>query len=152
MQKHLISIIKDFNCVPKRLQGIISQYIMFLMLKSTRHDLRTASRIFGTHESNYSRMLSGAKTRQIARLCLNRAIRRRIAKINPRDEIYLAIDATFTSRSGKKIENKRKFDDNLGNEMRVLEELYYHSGNKSLEKERRYIDELKRELKKKGLI
>jgi type III restriction enzyme len=46
-----------------------------------------------------------------------------------------------------KIKNKRKFDDNLGNEMRVLEELYYHSDS-----DHRYIDELKRELKKKGLI
>lgn len=46
-----------------------------------------------------------------------------------------------------KIENKRKFDENLGNEMRVLEELYYHSDS-----DHRYIDELKRELKKKGLI
>lgn len=46
-----------------------------------------------------------------------------------------------------KVKNKRKFDDNLGNEMRVLEELYYHSDS-----DHRYIDELKRELKKKGLI
>jgi type III restriction enzyme len=45
------------------------------------------------------------------------------------------------------LKNKRKFDDNLGNEMRVLEELYYHSDS-----DHRYIDELKRELKKKGLI
>jgi len=46
-----------------------------------------------------------------------------------------------------KIKNKRKFDENLGNEMRVLEELYYHSDS-----DHRYIDELKRELKNKGLI
>ena len=45
------------------------------------------------------------------------------------------------------IKNKRKFDEDLGNEMRVLEELYYHSDS-----DHRYIDELKRELKKKGLI
>ncbi|PIR69164.1 type III restriction endonuclease [Candidatus Nomurabacteria bacterium CG_4_10_14_0_2_um_filter_30_12] len=43
--------------------------------------------------------------------------------------------------------NKRKFDENLKNEMRVLEELYYHSDS-----DHRYIDELKRELKKKGFI
>lgn len=46
-----------------------------------------------------------------------------------------------------KIKNKRKFNDNLGNEMRVLEELYYHSDS-----DHRYIDELKRELKNEGLI
>ena len=46
-----------------------------------------------------------------------------------------------------KIKNKRKFDDNLGSELRVLEELYYHSDS-----DHRYIDELKRELKNKGLI
>jgi type III restriction enzyme len=46
-----------------------------------------------------------------------------------------------------KIKNKRKFDERLDNEMRVLEELYYHSDS-----DHRYIDELKRELKKKGLI
>jgi type III restriction enzyme len=46
-----------------------------------------------------------------------------------------------------KIKNKRKFDENLDNEMRVLEEFFYHSDS-----DHRYIDELKRELKKKGLI
>lgn len=46
-----------------------------------------------------------------------------------------------------KIKNKRKFDESLGSEMRVLEELYYHSDS-----DHKYIDELKRELKKKGLI
>lgn len=46
-----------------------------------------------------------------------------------------------------KVKNRRKFDKNLGNEMRVLEELYYHSDS-----DHRYIDELKRELKNKGLI
>lgn len=51
-----------------------------------------------------------------------------------------------------KRKNKRKFDNQLDNEMRVLEELYYHSGHNDLEKERKYIDELKRELKKGGFI
>ena len=109
MLKHLQSIIKDFDCIPKRLEGIVCQYIMFLMLKSTKHDLRTASRVFGTHESNYSRLLSEPKTRQVARSCLNRAIRRRLTRVKTTDEIFLVIDATFTNRSGKKIQNKRKF-------------------------------------------
>lgn len=43
--------------------------------------------------------------------------------------------------------NKRKFDNNLENEMRVLEEFYYHSDD-----DHRYLDELKRELKNKGFI
>lgn len=47
----------------------------------------------------------------------------------------------------EKQKNKRKFDSQLDNEMRVLEELYYHSDS-----DHRYIDELKRELKKKGFI
>lgn len=46
-----------------------------------------------------------------------------------------------------KIKNKRKFDENINHEMRVLEELYYHSDS-----DHRYIDELKRELKNRGLI
>jgi len=46
-----------------------------------------------------------------------------------------------------KQKNRRKFDNQLDNEMRVLEELYYHSDS-----DHRYIDELKRELKKKGFI
>jgi type III restriction enzyme len=43
--------------------------------------------------------------------------------------------------------NKRKFDNNLENPLRVLEEFYYHS-----EDDHRYLDELKRELKNKGFI
>ena len=46
-----------------------------------------------------------------------------------------------------KLRNKRKFDNQLDNELRVLEELYYHSDS-----DHRYIDELKRELKNKGFI
>ena len=48
--------------------------------------------------------------------------------------------------------NKRKFDNELQNPIRVLEEFYYHSGGNNLEKERRYIDDLKRELKNRGFI
>lgn len=43
--------------------------------------------------------------------------------------------------------NKRKFDDNLDHELRILEELFFYSTN-----DHRYIDELKRELKKDGYI
>jgi len=43
--------------------------------------------------------------------------------------------------------NKRKFDNDLENPMRILEEFYYHSDD-----DVRYLDELKRELKNKGFI
>lgn len=46
-----------------------------------------------------------------------------------------------------KIKNKRKFDDDVQNELRVLEELYFYSTS-----DHRYIDEFKRELKKEGYI
>ncbi|MDD2935340.1 MAG: DEAD/DEAH box helicase family protein [Candidatus Pacebacteria bacterium] len=46
-----------------------------------------------------------------------------------------------------KIKNKRKFDNLLNNEMRVLEELYYHSDS-----DHRYISDLKSQLKEKGFI
>jgi len=46
-----------------------------------------------------------------------------------------------------KEKNKRKFDGDLENELRVLEEFYYHSDD-----DHRYLDELKRELKNKGFI
>lgn len=42
---------------------------------------------------------------------------------------------------------KRKFDDNLEHDLRVLEEFYYHSDD-----EHRYLSELKNELKNKGYI
>ena len=42
---------------------------------------------------------------------------------------------------------KRKFDDNLEHELRVLEEFYYHSDD-----EHRYLSELKNELKNRGYI
>lgn len=45
------------------------------------------------------------------------------------------------------IPNKRKFDDDLENDLRVLEELYFHS-----DKDERYIQELKKELKDQKLF
>ena len=109
MLSHLQSIIADFETVPKRLQEIVCQYIMFLMLVHKKHELRTSARIFGLHESNYSRMLSHKDMRSIARKSLNRAIRRRLSKIKCRDSIFLIIDATLTKRSGKKVKNSHKF-------------------------------------------
>lgn len=53
----------------------------------------------------------------------------------------------FPFNHSDKIKNKRKFDDNLNHELRILEELCFYSTN-----EHRYIDELKRELKKDGYL
>lgn len=47
-----------------------------------------------------------------------------------------------------KIENKRKFDDDLQNEMRLLEELYFYT----YDEDSRYISHLKNELKRDGYI
>lgn len=47
-----------------------------------------------------------------------------------------------------KIKNKRKFDEDLQNEMRILEELFYYT----FDEESRYISHLKNELKKDGYI
>jgi len=49
---------------------------------------------------------------------------------------------------GDKIKNKRKFDDDLAHELRVLEELYYYT----YDEESRYISHLKDELRKDGYI
>ncbi|MDD4152045.1 MAG: DEAD/DEAH box helicase family protein, partial [Candidatus Gracilibacteria bacterium] len=46
-----------------------------------------------------------------------------------------------------KLKNKRKFDNDLNHELRVLEELYYHSID-----ENNYINELKSELRKHDLV
>ncbi len=46
-----------------------------------------------------------------------------------------------------KLKLKRKFDNNLDHDLRVIEELYYHSDNES-----RYISQLKNELKSIGYI
>lgn len=47
-----------------------------------------------------------------------------------------------------KFKNKRKFDDDLKNELRILEELYYYT----YDEESRYISHLKEELKRDGYI
>ena len=46
-----------------------------------------------------------------------------------------------------KIPNKRKFDNDLQQELRILEEFYFHS-----DKNERYISELKKELKRQKLL
>lgn len=110
MLEHLVSIISEFCCVPKRLEKIVSYYIMFLMLTHKKHELRTAARLFSTHESNFSRLLGHENARVISRSLLNRAIKRRLAKISANErDIYVIIDSTFMSRSGKKVENFHKF-------------------------------------------
>jgi len=52
-----------------------------------------------------------------------------------------------------KIPNKRKFDDDLKNELRILEELFYHTYDDPNDKsQHNYVIELKSELKKDGYI
>jgi len=52
-----------------------------------------------------------------------------------------------------KIKNKRKFDDDLKHELRVLEELFYHTYDDPNDKaQHNYVIELKSELKKDGYI
>ena len=46
-----------------------------------------------------------------------------------------------------KAKNRRKFDDDLQNELRILEEFYFHS-----DEDHRYISELSAELKNRGLL
>ena len=48
----------------------------------------------------------------------------------------------------EKLRNKRKFDDDLNHDLRILEELYYYT----YDEESRYISHLKEELKKDGYI
>src|SRR6056297_3361072 len=54
----------------------------------------------------------------------------------------------FPFKYKDKIKNKRKFDDDLKHELRVLEELYYYT----YDEESRYISHLKEELRKDGYI
>ena len=53
----------------------------------------------------------------------------------------------FPFKYEDKIPNKRKFDKDLKNDLRVLEEFYFHSDN-----DERYISELKQELKRQELL
>jgi len=54
----------------------------------------------------------------------------------------------FPFNYNNKQKNKRKFDDDMKNELRVLEELYYYT----YDEESRYISHLKEELRKDGYI
>jgi len=49
---------------------------------------------------------------------------------------------------GEKISNKRKFDDDVTNELRIMEELFYHT----YDEDSRYISELKKALREDGMI
>lgn len=52
----------------------------------------------------------------------------------------------FPFEYNKQIKNKRKFDNDLNNELRVLEELYFYT----FDEDSKYISDLKNELKKEG--
>lgn len=54
----------------------------------------------------------------------------------------------YPFKYGDTLANKRKFDDNPNHELRILEELFYHT----YDEESRYISHLKNELKKDGYI
>ncbi len=81
MQKHLSRIIDDFQLVPKSIIEVVAAYTLYLMLETKGHQTRFAARLTGKHRSSFSRMLNRPDNLTIAKGCLNRAVRRRLAAV-----------------------------------------------------------------------
>jgi hypothetical protein len=115
MLNDLCSTLSEFQCVPKRLFEVVSQYIHYLTLRTKRHSFKGAAEISGLHESRFCSLLNAPGTPELSRIILNRATRRRLKKLKPIDgRIVILIDATLKGRRGKKVENVRKLHSGTG--------------------------------------
>lgn len=109
MLKHLEAILAEFNAVPNNVLPSLTSYLFSLMLVTRRHDAKQAADIQGCHESQISRFINRSDATLVAKTCLNRAARRRLAVlpkfVRQGKTPYCIGDATLTGRRGKRAEN-----------------------------------------------
>ncbi len=109
-----------FEFVPKRLRGVLAQYLFFLSLEIKKHSLRSAGKLMTRDESRFCALINGSGRKELAGNCLNRASRRWIERLRRRNKIFIdgriviVIDSTLMGRKGKKIENRGKFNHGKG--------------------------------------
>jgi DDE family transposase len=115
MPNEITSILASFDCIPKRLFDVASNYVYSLTLQMKRHTFRMAADIAGLDESRFSAFLNSAIAPEISRHTLNRATRRRLAKAKPIDGRYVfIIDSTIIGRRGRQVENAQKYHHGSG--------------------------------------
>jgi hypothetical protein len=110
MPNDLHAILLAFECIPKRLFDVVSGYIFFLTLHIKKHTFRAAADVVGLDETRFSAFFNGAEAKELGRLVLNRAARRRLAKAKRIDgRLVFIVDSTILGRRGKRVENARRY-------------------------------------------
>ncbi len=110
MPNEFAPILRAFDCIPKRLFDVVSGYLFFLTLHIKKHTFRAAADVAGLDETRFSAFLNGSQAKEIGRLVLNRAARRRLAKAKRIDgRLVFIIDSTILGRRGKHVENTRRY-------------------------------------------
>lgn len=110
MLNEFASILLAFDCIPKRVFDVVSGYIFFLTLHTKKHTFRAAAEVVGLDETRFSAFLNGPQAKDVSRLVLNRATRRRLAKAKRmHGRLSFIIDSTILGRCGKNVENTRRY-------------------------------------------
>lgn len=117
MFNEVLKIVSGFGVMSNRKITVVCQYLTGLAVKMKKHNFEAIGKMAETHPSRFSYLLNDPETVDIARSLFNRALRKRLARVKIRKgKSFILIDATFTSRSSKHVENSQ----------------YYHSGSGSV--------------------
>lgn len=110
MPNEFVSILSAFECIPKRLFGVVCGYLFCLTLQMKKHTFRSAAKVSQLDESRFSAFLNSPEARKMTGLVLNRASRRRLAKVKKIDgRLTFIIDSTIVGRRGKQVENAQRY-------------------------------------------
>ena len=110
MLNDVVRIISGLNLLSNRKIPVVSEFITGLMVTMKKHSFETIGKISGRHPSRFSSLLNDPMSLDLSKQMLVRVIRRRLSKIKiKRGKTFLMMDATFTKRFSRHVENCKSY-------------------------------------------
>lgn len=107
--------LSSFNCVSSRKLPLLSGYLLGLMVIMKKHNFEAMSRVAQCHPSRLSVFLNSSDAVEISQMVFNRATRRKLSRLKAqKGKTFIAIDATFSRRSSKRVENSKVYHSGSG--------------------------------------
>ncbi len=108
-------IVSGFDIVTDKKLTLVCNYISGLMVTTTKHSLEAIGKMAECHPSRFSHLLNQEEAISVASLIFNRSLRRKLSKFQARrGETFILIDATFTKRTSRHVENCSSYHSGAG--------------------------------------
>ncbi len=115
MLNEVIRIVSSFNILSSQKTPLVCHYLIGVMVACNKHSLESIAKMADCHPSRFSVLLNNPESLEEINQIFNRAVRRVLAKIKAKKgKTFIIIDATFTKRSSKHVENSKIYHSGSG--------------------------------------